>query len=242
MEADDGAAAGDAAGKLARYCRAPTCSGAAEPRCARAAAPGRAGSGAAGPQHPHLSRGATSSLAPAPPASIPELGPPLPRARAWGGQPRPVPDPWPGTGTRAPTHRPAAPRPPSPDSALSLQTPAPRRIPGAAGRGSTAQSALTWRCSAIFPGGGAGQRPERPRAGSVGGRHRSPSRPRGPCAARSSLQPRECGARSSGRGGAGGAGRARAGGPDGAGTGAQESKCPLPHRAQVSTAAASGGW
>lgn len=34
MEADDAAAAGDAAGRLTRYCRAPTCSGAAEPRCA----------------------------------------------------------------------------------------------------------------------------------------------------------------------------------------------------------------
>lgn len=165
----------------------------------------------------------TSSLAPAPPPAIPELGPPLPRARAWGGQPRPVPGPWPGTGPRAPTHRPAAPRPPSPDSALSLQTPASRRIPGAAGRGSAAQSALTWKCSAIFPGGGAGQRPERPRGGSVGGCHRSPSRTRGPCAARSLFASTSRLSRSklrTGRGRRGGAsacGRARRGGDRGPG-------------------------
>lgn len=140
-----------------------------------------------------------------------------------------MPGPWPGTESRAPTHRPAAPRPPSPDSALSLQTPASRRIPGAAGRGSAAQSALTWKCSAIFPGGGAGQRPERPRGGSVGVRHQSPSRPRGPCAARSLVASASRPSRSkllTGRGRQGGAsagGRARRGGDRG-----QESKLPPP--------------
>lgn len=239
VEADDGAAAGDAAGKLARYCRAPTCSGAAEPRCARAAAPGRAGSRAAGPRHPHLSRGATSSQPlplqpPSPSSGRPFLGP-----GPGVGSPdqRLIPGQEPGLGLRRTGRRLRGLR-----RGLGPQSPDPSVPPASRGGGAESGAERTdLEVQRHLPGRRRRSAPRAPEGrGSVGGRHRSPSRPRGPCAARSSLQPRECGARSSGRGGAGGAGRgrrggagrARAGGPDGAGTGGRNLAPPPPPRSR----------
>lgn len=84
---------------------------------------------------------------------------------------------------RVPGRRSPAPRPPPPSPALSLQTPESRRAPGAAERRPATRSALTWKCSAIFPGGGAGPRPREPEGRERRRAPRSPSRPRGPCAA-----------------------------------------------------------
>lgn len=162
---------------------------------------------------------------------------PLPRARARGVQPRPVPE--------SPGRSSAAPRPPPPSSALSLQIPASHRVPGTAKRGPAAQIALTWKCSAIFPGGGAGRRSREPE-GREG--KRAPRKPQPPAGslrrslARSSPGPRGLRVRSAGRGGAWRAGRgdgdgARWADPRGAGPGGQESQLPC---ALVSTAVTSG--
>lgn len=79
-----------------------------------------------------------------------------------------------GWGYEAPS---AAPRPPPRCSALSLQTAAPRRVPEAAERGPAVQSALTWKCSAIFPGGGAGRPPRAPEGRE---QRRAPRKPQPP--------------------------------------------------------------
>lgn len=115
------------------------------------------------------------NLAPVPPPATPRHGPSPPRARARGGQPRPVPES--PTGAGAPKRRSVVRRPPPPSSALSLQTAASRRVPGAAERGPAVQSALTWKCSAIFPGGGAGRLPRAPEGRE---RRRAPRKPQPP--------------------------------------------------------------
>lgn len=157
----------------------------------------------------------------------PQARVPLPRARARGVQPRPVPE--------SPGRSSAAPRPPPPSSALRLQIPASHRVPGTAKRGPAAQSALTWKCSAIFPGGGAGRRSREPE-GREG--KRAPRKPQPPAGslrrslARSSPGPRGLafealdGAGPGVRGGAmetARAGRTR----EGRGLGARNPNCPL---------------
>ena len=130
VEADDGTAAHDAAGRLVRP-GSHLLGRRRSLRARRAAAPGRAGSHAAGPQHPHLPRGASSSLAPAPPPVNPKLCLPLLRARARGVQPKPVRGSLAGDGgwgSEAPARDPAA-------SATSLgpQSPDPSVPPGSRG-------------------------------------------------------------------------------------------------------------
>lgn len=162
--------------------------------------------GAAGPGS-HLpgrrrsrpSRGSSASARPRGASSEPGLRRPPPAARGLG----PPPPRAGGTAqaTRTPVRGPAA---SAAASALSPQTPESRRAPGAPS-GTRGAEPLTWKCSAIFPGGGAGPRPQSPRGGSGGGRRRSPSRPRGPCAARSPARsaPQPPGLRVPGAGGAG---------------------------------------
>lgn len=141
--------------------------------------------------------GRPPSPASAPPPAAPGLGPPLPPARARGVQPRPVPG-CPGRGSTIP-------RPPPPSSALGPQTPACRLVPGAAQRGPAAQSALTWKCSAIFPGGGAGPRPREPEGRERRRAARKPQPPAGSLRrslARPPPERRGPRVRSAGRGGA----------------------------------------
>lgn len=168
------------------------------------------------------SRGSSASARPRGASSEPGLGPP-PSARGLGPPPPRAGGTAQATGT--PVRGPAA---SAASSALSPQTPESRRAPGAPS-GTRGAEPLTWKCSAIFPGGGAGPRPQSPRGGSGGGRRGSPSRPRGPCAAcwlaRSAPQPR--GLRVPGAGGAGPGVRGGAtgrGGPKRAGPRERESQ------------------
>lgn len=136
-------------------------------------APGRPPTKAAlrgGPRHPLLRRGASSE---------PGLGAPTRRPRARAAPPS---GPGPQCAAQASARVPGArgprcrglrrrPRPPVPRPAAC------RLVPGAAQRGPAAQSALTWKCSAIFPGGGAGPRPREPEGRE---RRRAARRPQPP--------------------------------------------------------------
>lgn len=234
MKADDGTLAGDTAGRLVPPGGAPTCLGIAKAahsavrRYRGKRAPARPVPGIPPPPRGEL-RAWSLPLHPSPPSSgRPFLGP-APEVCSPGQ----CPGPRPGLEAGAPRCQPRGPfglrRRPRPSVSR------PRRPAGFPGWRSAdpRQSPLTWKCSAIFPGGGAGRRPERPREGSVGGRRGSPSSPRGPSAARSLASLAAGPSRSKlgmGRDRRGGAGRRRRraqGGPEGRGLGAANLNRPL---------------
>lgn len=123
--------------------------------------------------------GRAPNLAPVPPPATPRHGPSPPRARARGGQPSPG---------QCPSLRPGRGRGLRGDGQLAgglrrrprPSVSRPRRPAGFPGRrsgGPAVQSALTWKCSAIFPGGGAGRLPRAPEGRE---RRRAPRKSRPP--------------------------------------------------------------
>lgn len=223
--ADHGAAPGDAAGRLVWRGRAPTCLGATKTALR------------AGPQHSHLPRGASFEPGLCPSTRRPRLGSPSLGPGPGVCSPGQCPSPRGARQRSRGLHRRLRPS--------VSRSRRPNRVPGTAERGPAAQSALTWKCSAIFPGGGAGRRSREPE-GREG--KRAPRKPQPPAGslrrslARSSPGPRGPRVRSTGRGGAWRAGRgdgdgARWAGPRGAGPGGQESQLSSAH---VSTAVTSG--
>lgn len=158
---DDRAAAGDAAGRLSSR------TGSHLPGGRQSRSSRRSPASAHRPPHGRPPRLAFAPPPPTPPPTTPGSGRPSSSPCVQPSRSEAV-----SLGRRS-----AAPGPPPPPPALRLQIAESRRVPAAVERGPAAQSALTWKCSAIFPGGGAGQRPREPEGRE---RRRVPRKPQPP--------------------------------------------------------------